>query len=118
QFAEEDKRIKEEAEIRNNADSLLYTAEKTKKDLADKLSTEQLEKIDTAETELRKTFDEEDSQKVKAKTEELARVLQEIGTAVYQKAAAEQAAQNISGEGADSKEKVVDADYEEVKEEK
>jgi molecular chaperone DnaK len=118
QFAEEDKRRKEEAEIRNSADSLLYTAEKTKKDLADKLSTEQLEKIDTAETELRKTFDEEDPQKVKAKTEELARVLQEIGTAVYQKAAAEQAAQNRSGEGADSKEKVVDADYEEVKEEK
>ena len=48
QFAEQDKKKRDEAEIRNNADSMVYTAEKTKKDLADKLTADQTSKIDTA----------------------------------------------------------------------
>jgi molecular chaperone DnaK len=117
-FAEEDKKRREEAEVRNNADSLIYTAEKTKKDLADKLGKEQVEKIDKAMAGLRETLSDKDTDKIKTKNEELAKVLQEVGTAVYQQAAAKQAEQGKKEQAEGAKEKVVDADYEEVKEEK
>jgi molecular chaperone DnaK len=118
QFAEQDKRRKEEAEIRNNADSLIYTAEKTKKDLADKLGKEQVERIDKAVAELRETLSSKEVEKIKAKNEELAKVLQEVGTVVYQQAAARRAEQGKKERAEGPKEKVVDADYEEVKEDK
>ncbi len=118
EFAEEDKKRREEAEVRNNADSLIYTAEKTKKDLADKLGKEQVEKIDKAVAELRETLSGKDVEKTKTRNEELAKVLQEVGTAVYQQAAAERVEQEKREETEGSKEKVVDADYEEVKEDK
>lgn len=119
QFAEEDKKRKEEAETRNNAESLIYTAEKTKKDLEDKIGKEQVEKIDKAIAELRKTLSDKNIEQIKAKNEELAKVLQEVGTAVYQQAAAKRAKEGKAEKTKDtkkSKEKVVDADYEEVKE--
>ncbi len=53
QFAEQDRKRRKEAEVRNNADSLIYTAEKTKKDLADRLGKEQVERIDRAVADLR-----------------------------------------------------------------
>jgi len=115
QFAEQDKKRKEEAEIRNNADSLIYTAEKTKKDLADKLGKEQVERIDKAVSELREILSGKDNVKIKAKNEELAKVLQEVGTVVYQQAAAKRAEQEKTEKTGESKEKVVDADYEEEK---
>jgi len=115
QFAEQDKKRKEEVEIRNNADSLIYTAEKTKKDLADKLGKEQVERIDKAVAELREILSGKDITKIKAKNEELAKVLQEVGTVVYQQAAAKRAEQEKPEKAEESKEKVVDADYEEEK---
>lgn len=118
EFAEEDKKRREEAEVRNNADSLVYTAEKTKKDLADKLGKEQVERLDKSVAELRETLSGKDIEKIKIKNEELAKVLQEVGTVVYQQAAAERVEQEKREETKSSKEKVVDADYEEVKEEK
>ncbi len=117
EFAEQDKKRRENAEIRNNADSLMYTAEKTKKDLADKLAKDQVERIDKAVAELRATLSDEDFEKIKAKNEELAKVLQEVGTVIYQQAAAKQAEEGKTEQTEESKEKVVDADYEEVKDE-
>lgn len=114
-FAEQDKRRKEDAEVRNNADSLMYTAEKTKKDLADKLAKEQIEQIDKAVAEVREMLSGEDVEKIKSKSEELAKVLQEVGTVIYQQAAATRAEQEKAEQAEASKEKVVDADYEEVK---
>jgi len=115
EFAEQDKERKEEAEVRNNADSLIYTTEKTKKDLSDKLGKDQIEKIDEAVAELREALSGKDIEKIKAKNEELAKVLQEVGTVVYQQAAARGAEQREAEEAKEPKEKVVDADYEEVK---
>ena len=66
QFAEQDKIRKEEAEIRNNADSLIYTAEKTKKDLSDKLNKDQVEKIDKAIAELREALSSKEMEKINA----------------------------------------------------
>jgi molecular chaperone DnaK len=119
QFAEEDEKRRKEVEVRNEADSLLYTAEKTKTDLADKIGKEQREKIDKAEAELRETLSGEDVDKIKTKSEELTKVLQEVGTAVYQQAAAAKQAEQAKTEKAEqNKEKVVDAEYEEVNEKK
>jgi molecular chaperone DnaK len=118
QFAEEDKKRKEMAEIRNNADSLMYTAEKTKKDLGDKLRKEQITRIDEAVAELRETLKGSDVEAIKGKSELLAKVLQEVATVVYQQAAAARAEAEQAEQTKGSKEKVVDADFEEVKEEK
>lgn len=118
QFAEQDKKRREEAEIRNNADSLIYTAEKTRKDLADKLGKEQVERIDKAVAELRETLKGKDMEKIKVKNEALAKVLQEVGTVVYQQAAAERTKKGETEKTPKPKDKVVDADYEEVKDKK
>jgi molecular chaperone DnaK len=118
QYAEQDKKRREEVEVRNNADSLIYTAEKTKKDLADKIGKDQVERIDKAVTDLRETLSGKDVDKIKSKNEELAKVLQEIGTVVYQQAAGRQAEQQRTEPEEKTKEKVVDAEYKEVKENK
>jgi molecular chaperone DnaK len=121
EFAEEDTKRKEEAEVRNNADSLIYTTEKTKKDLAEKLAKDQVERLDGATDELRKAIAGKDVELIKTKSEALSKVLQEVGTAIYQQAAQERAKteQTASGQPAqaESGKKVVDAEYE-VKDEK
>jgi molecular chaperone DnaK len=93
QFAEQDKKKRDEAEIRNNADSLVYTAERTKTDLAGKISQEEVAKVDAAVTELKNALASNDMTQVKAKSDALQKVLQEVGTKVYQQAAAEYAKQ-------------------------
>ena len=123
QFAEQDKKKREEAELRNNADSLLYTAERTKKDLADKLNQEQTGKVDAAVSSLKDALASNDMSQVKAKTDELQKVLQEVGTVIYQQAAAEQAKQKgqagqagqASAPSGGGDEKVVDSEDYEVK---
>ena len=117
QFAEEDKKRREEVEVRNNADSLLYTAEKTKKDLGEKLNKDQIQKIDDAEAKLRKTIADGDVENIKAESEAFSKVLQEVGTVIYQQAAAQAAAQK-SEEKTENGKKVVDAEYEDVKDQK
>jgi molecular chaperone DnaK len=93
QFADQDRKKKEEAEIRNNADSLVYTAERTKTDLAGKISPEEVAKVDTAVTELKNALASNDMTQVKAKSDALQKVLQDVGTKVYQQTAAEYAKQ-------------------------
>jgi len=118
QFAEEDKKRREEVEVRNNADSLLYTAEKTKKDLGDKLSKDQTQKIDDVAAKLREAVNGGDVAKIKAENEAFSKVLQEVGTVIYQQAAAAQAAAQKPEETTEDGKKVVDAEYEDVKDEK
>ncbi len=93
QFQEQDRKKKEEAETRNTADSLVYTAERTKTDLAGKISPEETSKIDAAVTELKNALASNDMAEVKVKSDALQKVLQEVGTKVYQQAAAEAAKQ-------------------------
>ena len=122
QFAEEDEKRKKEIEALNEADSLIYTAEKTKKDLGDKIGKDNINKIDNAVTELKETLKTKEIEKIKSKSEELTKVLQEVGTVIYQQAAAAQQAQQTqqanAGQASESKEKVVDAEYEEVNDNK
>ncbi len=102
QFAEQDRKKKEEAELRNTADSMIYTAERTKQDLAGKLSTEETGKIDTAVTELKNAIASNDMTQIKTKSDTLQKVLQEVGTKVYQQAAAEAAKQQQAQAGPQS----------------
>lgn len=111
QFAEQDKKKLEEAEARNKADSIIYTAEKTKADLKDKLTSDQIEQINKGINELKEALAEKNIDKIKAKTEQLAKTLQEIGAFVYQKTGAQQAYQ-ASSNSKKTSEKTVDADYE------
>ena len=93
QFAEQDKKKREEAEARNNADNLVYTAEKTKKDLGEKITQDQKNSIDASVSALKDALAGTDSDKIKAKSDQLTKVLQDVGTVIYQQAAAEQAKQ-------------------------
>jgi len=105
---EEDKKRREEAEIRNNADSLIYTTEKTLSELGDKLGKEQKEKIENKLKEMKEVLKGKDIGKIKEKMEELTKVVQEAGASIYQQTA-KQATKQAEEKPQD--EKVVDAEY-------
>jgi molecular chaperone DnaK len=90
QFAEEDKKKKSAAEIRNQADSLIYQTEKTLKDLGDKVPEEDAGKIDAAKDELKKAMEGQDLDLIKQKTENLTKVLYDLTSKVYQQTGAQQ----------------------------
>src|SRR5881628_3280927 len=123
EFAEQDRKRKEEVELRNNAESMLYTAEKTKEELKDKISSDQVQTIDKAAGTLRAAMSGKEADKIKSASDELSRVLQKIGAEIYQKVAqkpGEEKAQQASPPGAGSSgdaDNVVDAEYREVKDE-
>jgi molecular chaperone DnaK len=110
QYAEADKKKKEEAEIRNQADSLIYAVEKTKSDLKDKISSEMITKLDNASKELKDAMSGTDIEAIKQKSEALGNVLKEVGTMAYQQASAS-AAQGSGGTSDQAGQKVVDAEY-------
>ncbi len=115
---EEDRKRKEMVEIRNNADSLIYTTEKTLSEIGDKLSKEHRDKIETAMKSLKAALEGDDTGRIKQETENLQKVLQEAGTAIYQEAAQKYAEQSQQSEpvGDEKKEKAYDAEFK-VKEE-
>jgi molecular chaperone DnaK len=115
-FAEQDKKRKEEAELRNEADSMMYTTDKLKGDLKDKLSSEQVEKMNKAVNELKESTAGTDLQMIKEKLEALKKVLQEVGATAYQQAGPQQAAGPSAGK--EGGEKVYDAEYKVADEEK
>ncbi|MFA6363877.1 molecular chaperone DnaK [Methanoregula sp.] len=130
QFEEEDKRRKEEVEVRNTADSLVYTAEKTKSDLAGKISADLVDKVNAAIVTVKTALEGKDTATIKAEVEKLQKALEEAGSAVYEQAARQQAqaqAQQQAGPSGDEGprqettgpggEKVVDADFK-IKDEK
>ena len=98
EHAEEDSKRKEKVEIRNNADSLANTTQKTIEELKEKLSKEDKNKIEIELKELRTALTGDDTNKIKDETEKLSKTLQKISTAIYQQAAAEQAKNNTNTE--------------------
>ena len=117
--SEQDKKKKEEVETRNNADSLIYTTQKTLKDLGDKLSSDQKQKLEKEMKELQEALGGDDLEKIKSKIDSLTTTLQQAGTSVYQEAAKQQAPPKDEGEpGKKKEEEVVDAEYETVDEER
>ncbi len=120
--AAEDKKRKEEVEVRNNADSLVYQAEKTIKDMGDKADKALVEKVQKAADKLKETLKGTDIEQIKADTEELTKPLYEMTSAAYSQADAAEAGAQAPGAGAaggtGQDEKIVDAEYKVVDEDK
>lgn len=122
QFAGEDKARKEEVEIRNHADSMVYSTEKTIKELGDKLSADDKAKIEAEVANVRKALEGTDSAAIKAASEKLTEVSYEAFGKIYQQQAGSahpgpEAGAN-SGGGAPHDDNVVDAEYEVVDDDK
>ncbi|HIS28163.1 MAG TPA: Hsp70 family protein, partial [Candidatus Avamphibacillus intestinigallinarum] len=112
--AEADKKRREEVELRNEADQLVFTTDKTIKDLGEQVSDEDKEKAESAKEELQKALEGTDIDEIKAKKEALEEHVQNLSVKMYEKMQQEQAAEgNAEGQEGDD---VVDAEYEEVDE--
>lgn len=110
---EDDRRRKEEVEIKNNADSLLYTTEKTLSEIGDKLDKEQKENIEEGMKSLKDALSEEGVQKIKSETDNLANIIQKAGASIYQQTQQQAdmgTSQREEGEKHED-EKVIDAEY-------
>ena len=115
--AEADKKRKEEVDLRNEVDQLIFTVDKTLKDLEGKVDAEDVKKAETARDELKAAVEANDLEAMKAKRDALNEVVQNLSVKLYEQAAASQAAQGAAGaEQASSQPQdgVVDADFEEV----
>ncbi|MBE3585520.1 MULTISPECIES: molecular chaperone DnaK [Desulfofundulus] len=111
-YAEEDRKRKEEAELRNQADSMIYQAEKTIRDLGDKADKARVEEVKKAVERLREALGGKDTQLIKSRIEELTKPLYELSAQLYQQQAQQAQAGGSSGAAGSGSEKVVDADYE------
>lgn len=119
-YAEEDKKRKEKVELQNQADTLIYTTEKTLKELGDKVSAEQREKAEKAVERLKEAMKSDDATSIRAAIEDLTKEMHAISTILYQQTQQQQAqqqAQQGPTEGA-KEEKVTDAEYKVVDEDK
>ncbi|KPU27926.1 molecular chaperone DnaK [Caloranaerobacter sp. TR13] len=121
-FAEEDKKKKEEVEVRNNADSMVYQTEKILNELGDKVSEDEKSKIKAKLEELKKALEGDNIEEIKKKTEELTNEFHTISQKMYQQASQQygaQAGQQENNQQSEKKdENVVDADYEVVDDDK
>jgi molecular chaperone DnaK len=123
--ADDDKKKKELVEARNQADTLIYSTEKSIKDLGDKVDTETKSKIEIAIENLKKAMEGENKEEIIRLSEELTNTSHKLAEAMYQQAAqdgqqqgeADAAGSDQSGPSAAPDEDVVDADFEEVKDE-
>jgi molecular chaperone DnaK len=124
--AAEDKKRKEEVEVRNNADSLVYNAEKTIKEMGDKADKALVDNVQKAADKLKETLKGSDFEAIKKDTEELQKPLYELASEVYKNAGPQEGAEGFDpgaaagtgGQDAPNGEKVVDAEYKVVDDEK
>ena len=119
QYAEEDKKKKKEAEVRNNADSTIYSCEKTLKELGDKVAADEKAKIEAEIENTKKALEGTDINAIEEATKKLMEASYSIAEKLYQQVAADQQAAGATtgAETTDNKENVVDADYNVVDEE-
>ena len=128
QYAEEDKKRKEEVEVKNQAEGILFETEKQMNELGDKVTADEKSKVDAAREDLKKAVEANDVEDIKAKSEALTQAFYPISSRIYQEA---QAQTGAAGDGADAGAQAqsgaqsagpggntVDADYEVVDEDK
>lgn len=117
--AEEDKKRKELVEAKNNGDQLIYSVDKTLKDLGDKVDAAETENANAAKEELKKALESDDLDVINAASEKLTEIVQQLSVKLYEQAAqAGEQAGAPEGEAAGGRDNVVDADYEVVDEDK
>lgn len=128
QYAEEDKKRKEEVEVKNQAEGILFETEKQMNELGDKVTADEKSKVDAAREDLKKAVEANDVEDIKAKSEALTQAFYPISSRIYHEA---QAQTGAAGDGADAGAQAqsgaqsagpggntVDADYEVVDEDK
>jgi len=137
QFAEQDKKKKEKAELINQADTMLYAADKTLDELKDKVTSDEKAKVEEAKKRVQEALKGDDLEKIKSELQEFNKVVGSIGTRIYQQyqSQASQGQQAGAGAGPESGaaakegeksrkkkgeggDKVIDADYEVVDKDK
>jgi molecular chaperone DnaK len=117
--AAEDKKKRELIEARNHADSLAYSTEKSLKEFGDKIDAAEKQKIEDGLAALKKAMEGNDAEAIKKASEDLTQASHKLAEAVYAKTqAGAEHAEAAPHEGEAKGEKVVDADFEEVKEDK
>nr|WP_321496201.1 molecular chaperone DnaK [uncultured Methanolobus sp.] len=121
--AEEDKKRKEEVEVKNTAESLVNAAEKTLKEADEIATADQKSKVEAAVSDLKAALESDDIEAIKAKTEALQDAVYEVSSALYQKAqeeaaAAASAAEDTDGSSDSGDDTIMDADYEVVDDDK
>ncbi|MDR0298260.1 MAG: molecular chaperone DnaK [Streptococcaceae bacterium] len=120
--ADADAKRKEEVDTRNEADALIFQTEKTLKDLEGKVSEDEIKKAEEAKEALKKSLEGTDTADIKAKSEELSKIAQDLAVKLYEQAAAAQQAAGADAGATDAEseakpadDKTVDGDFEEVK---
>jgi molecular chaperone DnaK len=118
--AEEDRKRKELVEARNNADQLVYSVDKTIKDLGDKVDQSEIDKANEAKENVKTALEGNDLETINAATEKLTEIIQQLSVKLYEQAAqtAEASGSDGAAEGGKARDNVVDADYEVVDEPK
>ena len=115
--AEADEKRREEVELRNEADQLVFQTDKTLEDLKGKVDEAEVKKAEEAKDELKEALEKDDLEAIKKKRDALNEIVQDLTVKLYEQAAAEQEAQ-AGAEGSSTEESsdddVVDADFEEV----
>ena len=117
QYAEEDRQRREEAEVRNRADTLVYTTEKFLADNTDKVPADVRTEVESAISDLKKALEGNDTETIREASEKASQVSQKMGSAIYAQAQAEQqaaaqegAAPGSTEDGAPQGDDVVDAE--------
>ncbi|MCD8914997.1 molecular chaperone DnaK [Staphylococcus simulans] len=113
QNAEADKKRREESDLRNEADSLVFQVEKTLKDLGDNISEDDKKQAEDKKEDLKKALEGDDLDDIKSKKEDLEKVVQDLSMKVYQQA--QEAQQQQQGDQGGNNSDVEDADFTEVK---
>ncbi|MBE6183975.1 molecular chaperone DnaK [Heyndrickxia ginsengihumi] len=115
--AEKDKERKEEVELRNEADQLIFTTEKTLKELEGKVEEAEVKKAEEAKDALKAAIEKNDLSEIRAKKDALQEVVQALSVKLYEQAAQQSQAQQQTQNG-QKDDNVVDADFEEVDDDK
>jgi molecular chaperone DnaK len=118
--AEADKKKREEVDTRNEADQLVFTVDKTLKDLEGKVDEAEVKKAEEAKESLKKALEGTDIEAIKKEKDALSEIVQQLSVKLYEQAAQQAQAQQGDAEGQPSgknQDDVVDADYEEVNDE-
>jgi molecular chaperone DnaK len=113
QNADADKKRRETVEARNQGESLIHSTEKSLKEYGDKVSGDEKAAIEAAIADLKGELEGEDGEAIKEKTTALAEASMKLGEAMYK--ASQEEAEAKAGGGDKADEDVVDADFEEVK---
>ncbi len=117
--AEADKQRKEQVEVRNEADQLVFTTEKTLKEVEGKIDQAEIDRANAAKDKVKAALEGGNIEEIKTAKDELSEIIQQISVKLYEQAAQAQAAQGGGAEGQEpKKDNVVDADYEVVDDKK